>query len=137
MASRVNRKGKAAFVAAFLGFVAWQGLTGFTNLEAGVEDELSHRLRAEYAMELFRGASPQDLAAAGIDSILADQNVTFESMRAVGTRDKMVVRVEIRVNGRPPADGRAVRYYRMSYRIPRGWRIRSETSAIRYYTAIF
>jgi hypothetical protein len=134
-----NFKGRrgAAVAAAVLGFLAWQGLTAFTSLDAGVEEELARRLRAEYAREHFQDLNRADLTDAKVDSILGSQKVSFESLTVVGTLDETVVRVEIRVDGRAPADGKAVRYYRMSYRIPSGWRIRSETGAFTYYTAFF
>lgn len=129
--------GRAIVLAiALLAFGGWRSMTAYADLEAGAAEELSQWLRAEYAREQLRGVESVDaLTPAKVDSLLASQNVTFPSLKARGGPDDMVVRAEVRVGGRPPAE--PVRYYRMTYSTITGWRMKRETYAFAYYTRLF
>jgi len=49
----------------------------------------------------------------------------------------VIVKVQIAVNGGPPPDGDAVRYYRMRYRPLTGWQLGTRTSALSYWLKLF
>lgn len=118
-------------------FGGFRSLTAGADLEPQVAQELARRLGAEYVGQQLRGVAVEDLTPAKVDSVLASQNVTFASIDARGRRNDMVVRAEILVDGRPPADGSHVRYYRVSHGAVTGWRVERETTAFAYYSRIF
>ena len=51
--------------------------------------------------------------------------------------DDVIVKVEIQVDGGPPPDGGAVRYYRMRYRGLSGWTVARRTSVWSYRLKMF
>ena len=62
--------------------------------------------------------------------------VEFASLGAHGSRDTMVVRAEVTVNGGPPPDDRPVRYLFLTTKFGGGWMVMSETSEFNYYEAL-
>lgn len=133
-------RGVPALVAVvlFALFALWRTTSARADLETGAAGELTQWLRAEYARERLAGITDAGTLASGaIDSLIATQNVTFTSIEARGAPDDMIVRIVIQVDGRPPADGREVRYYRMSHSTINGWRLRGETTALAYWLKLF
>lgn len=119
-------------------FYVWRTTAARADLEQGAAQELRIWLRAEYARQyLSRAEEGQPLPPALTDSILAAQNITFPSIKARGTHNDMVVRAEFLLDGKPPPDGKNVRYYRMTYSMVTGWIMKAETYAFSYYLALF
>ena len=63
--------------------------------------------------------------------------VEFVSLSAHGSRDAMVVRSEVTVDGGPPPDGRPVRYLFLTTKVGGGWMVLAESDAFRYYEGLF
>ena len=111
-------------------------------------DEDSHNavrawVASEYAANELAALKPtwydpsrERLAPEIVEAALKEKNVEILSVSSRGRGDEISVRVEVAVLGGKPADGRAVRYYSM-YRDPViGWRMRSEMTALSYYTRL-
>ena len=71
------------------------------------------------------------------DKLLASGKVEIQSIKAHGLVDNTVVRVEFLVDGRPPPDGKSVRYYRMKYSMLLGWTYDREVDAVSYWLALW
>jgi hypothetical protein len=65
------------------------------------------------------------------------KRVQIDSVRARGTGNRVVCRVELSLDGGPPPDGRRVRYIGMSYSLVTGWTYRQESSPVLYYLALW
>lgn len=78
-----------------------------------------------------------DLAQQSADEILNALNVAITSIKAKGGKQEPIVRVEILVDGKPPADGKGVRYYQMKFSPITGWTMGRQVSAFSYYAKIF
>jgi hypothetical protein len=95
------------------------------------------QLQGEYTAMLLSDAEAVAPDAEAVERLLALDQIEFTSVSARGSGENVIVRVEPRVDGQPPPDGRDVRYYRMSYSTVTGWRVRHESRAFRYYTTLF
>ncbi|UCC72210.1 MAG: hypothetical protein JSV86_17875 [Gemmatimonadota bacterium] len=112
-----------------------------STLESEAADELKFWLRSEY---LARGMhdidagqmTEEELEAKG-DELLSLNEIEFRSVKARGRGDDIVVKIDVRVAGALPPDGRPVRYFRMSHSVVTGWRVRRETKALSYYLKLF
>ena len=72
--------------------------------------------------------NPQ-LAQQSANEILAATRVTIPTIKAKGSRREPVVRIEILVDGKPPADGQGVRYYTMRFSSITGWTMGHKVTA--------
>jgi hypothetical protein len=63
-------------------------------------------------------------------------NVDFVSLSAHGSRDAMIVRTEISVDGGPPPDGQPVRFLFLTTKPEGGWMVLSESDSFRYYEVL-
>ena len=63
-------------------------------------------------------------------------NVEFASVAAHGSRDAMVVRTEVSVDGGPPPDERPVRYLFLTTKVGGGWMVLTEADSFQYYSAL-
>ena len=139
---RITLTGWPAVAALVLvaGFLGWSYLASRQTLDTQAGDELKNWLKGEYAgkhLAELRATTPENSQAA-VDRFLDGLNgITFTSLTARGRGDDIVVRAEIRINGQPPGDGRAVRYFRMVHAQLTGWRYRNETTAWSYYLKVF
>lgn len=111
------------------------------TLESEAADELKVWIRSEYLARGLHGVDPgqlteEELQAKG-EELLSLNEVQFTSISARGRGDDIVVKVEIRVSGEEPPDGKPVRYFRMSHSTVTGWRVRRETTALSYYLKLF
>lgn len=95
------------------------------------------QLQGEYASALLPALDPAAPDPEAVERITDLEQLELTSVSARGSGEDVVVRVEPRVNGQVPPDGREVRYYRMSYSALTGWRVRHETTAFGYYTKLF
>ena len=71
------------------------------------------------------------------DQVLAAGRVQITSIRARGSGDHIVCRVEVSVDGHPPPDGRRVRYYAMNYSVLTGWTYEAESSPLVYFLTLW
>lgn len=139
MTAQVKLTGWPAMVVAVLA-VGFYGLTFVISRRTLDDDALApvrQQLQGEYSLVLLPGVDPQQPDPAAVERLLALDRITFASVSARGSGDNVIVRVEPRVDGSPPPDGRSVRYFRMSWSALQGWRLRHETTAFKYYTQLF
>lgn len=121
-------------IAAFGGFRA---LTARADLDGDTRQQLEGWLVGQYTSEYLRTMDQSNPTAADVDSLLTRSTPEIVDLRARGTRRDMIVRTEIRVGGRPPPDGKSVRYWRMEHSQLTGWRLRREVTALSYYLKLF
>lgn len=140
---KVELKGWKAIAAlvVVIAVLAGKFLAERSTLESEAADELKLWLRGEYVSRGLHGVdtsqmSEEELQAKG-EELLALNEVEFASIAARGRGDDVVVKVEIRVSGEEPPDGKPVRYFRMSHSTLTGWRVRHETTALSYYLKLF
>jgi hypothetical protein len=95
------------------------------------------QLQGEYASALLPAVNPAAPDSEAVARLTELDQLELVSVSARGSGEDVVVRVEPRINGRVPPDGKEVRYYRMSYSTLTGWRMRYETTAFSYYTRLF
>lgn len=98
---------------------------------------IRQQLQGETTAALLPGVDPQNPDPTAVDRLTALQRIEFASVSVRGFGSEVIVRVEPRVDGEPPPDGRRTRYYRMTYSTLTGWRLRHESTAWRYYTRRF
>ncbi len=119
--------------------VIWRQSSMKASLDDEAASEINQWLVMRYAADALAkhvghggldDASSLDRAA--LDEILASRQVEIVSIDARGQPDDIVVRVEVRVAGKEPPDGRSVRYFRMSHSLATGWHLRYETGAWSY-----
>jgi hypothetical protein len=124
------------------------GVTGyrFYSRFPTVTDDGREALRLWLAKD-YTGRGPKDLAkrVAAYRAGLPDQpptapavepNVELVSLSAHGSRDAMVVRSQVSVDGGVPPDGQPVRYLFLTTKVGGGWMVMSESDSFRYYTAL-
>jgi hypothetical protein len=140
---KVELKGWKAIaaLAVIVAVLAGKFLAERSTLESEAADELKLWLRGEYVSRGLHGVdtgqmTDEELQAKG-EELLALNEVEFASIAARGRGDDVVVKVEIRVSGEEPPDGKPVRYFRMSHSTVTGWRVRHETTALSYYLKLF
>jgi hypothetical protein len=109
-------------------------------VDDGVREAVRARLLNEYS-----GRGPKDVtrilaeAREGkpVEELqpVAQRDVEFTSIAAHGRMGGMytVVRAEVTVDGGPPPDGRAVRYFSIMEKLGGGWMVVGESDSYRYY----
>lgn len=107
-----------------------------------LEDKLRETIRTELAREYLETAdiekdSPEKFTQKTEEMLKNVERIGFRSIKARGKDDDVVVRMEVLVDGKPPAGKSPVRYFRMEYSVLTGWRYLNETSAFSYYAKIF
>lgn len=124
-------------------FVGYRYVAMRTTLATEAADELRLWLAAGYisqglpALQEAVERGDREAAATQAQDLVAQERIEFASIGARGSRDDVVVRVEILVDGKPPPDGRQVRYFRMRHSLVTGWTMRYETSALAYIFKLF
>jgi len=127
-------------VIALVVIVGLYGLTFVVSRRALGDDGLTpirHQLQGEYAAVLLPGVDPQNPDPAAVERLTALEHIEFASVSVRGFGSDVIVRVEPRVDGAPPPDGRDARYFEMTYSSLTGWRLEHQTTAWRYYTRLF
>jgi hypothetical protein len=128
---------------AVVALVIVAGLYGLTfvvsrrALDDKALEQIRHQLRGEYTAALLPGVDPSHPDPDAVARLTALERIEFASVSVRGFGNDVIVRVEPRVDGEPPPDGRDVRYYRMSHSALTGWRVRHQSTAWRYYTRVF
>lgn len=111
-----------------------------------VSDDGRAALR-EWLVKDYTGRGPKALAKRVADyrAGLPDQplilpaeepHVELVSVSAHGSRDAMIVRTEISVDGGSPPDGQPVRYLFLTTKVGGGWMVLSEGDSAQYYEAL-
>jgi hypothetical protein len=123
-----------------LGFLAFRTFTIRTTLASEATEELKVWLSSDYARLHLDGLDVKNLPKNGkdprIQGLLELDKVEIVSIQARGT-NPVYVKVEIRVAGKEPPDGRPTRYYLMEHSMVTGWRVKREISAFSYYMKLF
>jgi hypothetical protein len=111
-----------------------------------VSDEGQQALRT-WLVKDYTGRGPKDLAKrvadyrAGLpqqplDLPAVEPSVQFVSVSGHGSRDAMIVRTEISVDGGAPPDGQRVRYLFLTTKYEGGWMVLSESNSYQYYETL-
>ncbi len=112
-----------------------------STLQTEAADELKLWVRGEYLSQGLHGIDPEQMTEEELqekgEELLSLSEVQFISISARGRGDDIVVKVEIRVSGQEPPDGKPVRYFRMEHSVVTGWRVLHETTALSYYLKLF
>lgn len=137
--------GRAILVlVAIAGVVIWRQ----SSMKASLDDEAATEIKQWLALRYAAEAMEEHLArektgdasrvdSKSLDRVLESSQVEIVSIDAKGQPDDVVVRVEVRVAGKEPPDGRGVRYFRMSHSLAAGWRLRHETGKWSYRLRLF
>lgn len=139
--TRIELTGWKAIVVAVL-VLAVSGYRFYSRFQT-VSDDGRGALR-EWLVKDYTGRGPKALAKLVADYRAGSPvepsevpavlpNVDFVSLSAHGSRDAMIVRTEISVDGGPPPDGQPVRYLFLTTRPGGGWMVLSESDSFRYY----
>jgi hypothetical protein len=142
--TRIELTGWKAIVVGVL-ILAVSGYRISTRIRT-VSDEGQQALRT-WLVKDYTGRGPKDLAKrvadyrAGLpqqslDLPAVEPNVEFVSVSAHGSRDAMVVRTEISVDGGQPPDGQPVRYLFLTTKYEGGWMVLSESDSFQYYETL-
>lgn len=133
----------AALLVAVLGLWLFARARAYRTLDTEAVDAIRPCLAAAYMwnalgeadrpFERMTAAEQKDFS----DKVLAAGRVRIASIRARGSGDHIVCRVEVSGDGQPPPDGRTVRYYAMRYSALTGWTYEDETSPLLYYLTLF
>jgi hypothetical protein len=125
---------------------------GFLAIQLGlrmhyVDDKMREGVRKELLNE-YSGRGPADAAriveeareGSTVEPVqpLVQRDVEFTSIGAHGKMgaSEILVRAEITVDGGPPPDGRAVRYFRMSQMLGGEWMVIGESDSYFYYSEL-
>jgi hypothetical protein len=131
-------------IVALIGYSGIQMWMRVRTVEDGMRDAVRERLLNEYS-----GRGPRDVArllaearnGTPVESLpeLVQRDVEFTSMAAHGRMGGPVafVRVEVTVDGAPPPDGRAIRYFSVSRKFDGGWMVVGDSDSYRYYRELF
>jgi len=123
-------------VAVFLGYRA---VSARSALEGQQGERLRQHLQGRYtaaALPSLRSAQG-DALPGQVDAVTSFDKIRFTDVGVKGTGKEVVVRVTISVAGKPPPDGKAVRYYRMRHQAIGGWKVVREVGALSWYLNLF
>jgi hypothetical protein len=139
---RIQLRGWHALVG-ILAVVGFTGVQMYVRIRP-VNEAMKEALRTELLNE-YSGRGPKDItrfvaeARAGVPvepvPPVIQRDVEFTSVAARGslTTGIVVVRAEVTVDGGPPPDGRAVRYFRMERKFgSEGWLVLGQTDSYIY-----
>ena len=137
-----------AVIVLVLSFGAYRVHSMQTALDTDGANELKFWISSEYASQITHSL-PEDVSAMSEQQMTetakrlqALERIELTSIHAKGmwSRGKdsdVVVKVDVLVDGQPPPDGIATRYYKMKYSSISGWRVVRETSAWSYRLKLF
>jgi hypothetical protein len=122
--------------------VGFQYFSHNQSLQTGAVDAIKTHLVAEYTRyhlpELQQAATGGTVDETRLEEIagqLNAENIDIVSINARGRGGNYVARVEIRVDGSQPPDGKSVRYFKMSHSTVTGWRVLRESNPWSYHLA--
>ena len=121
-------------------FVAWIAFN-YQRVHATLDTKAMESLRP-WIVGHYTSAAMADTNGKSFDQMTGEEReaysrkianagkVEIKSIQARGTGNNVICRVEVLVDGKPPPDGKSVRYFRMSYSNLIGWTYRYETSEL-------
>jgi len=130
-------------VALLLGFFGLKMWLKIRTVDDGMRDAVREELLKEYS-----GRGPKDVArilqeahdGAPIEEVqpVAQHDVEFTSIEARGSMGARVtlVRADVTVDGGPPPDGQAVRYFRISQKLGGGWMVIGNSDSYSYFSEL-
>ncbi len=86
----------------------------------------------EYLKQKASGGAPQEPPPSDVPI----PRVELVSVKAHGSKDVMVAKVELTVNGGPPPDGRSVRYLDLMRSMDGRWLVVADSNAYHYLTSL-
>ncbi len=86
----------------------------------------------EYLQHRASGGAPQEPPPSDVPI----PKVELVSVKAHGSNDVMVAKVELTVNGGPPPDGRSVRYLDLMRAVDGRWLVVADSDAYHYVTSL-
>ncbi len=111
------------------------------QLDEAALEKIRPFIQGEIITSALGGRDPSDLNKAELKKVgtaaMASNKVEFNNVTARGFGSDRILRVEITVDGKPPPDGRSVRYYRMEYSYLLGWVYHQEVTAFAYWTKLW
>ena len=130
----------AVVVAAILGIVAFQCARRIQTVDNSARFAIGVSLTREYqgrslkeqVHEYVKRRASSGAAEEPSASVVPIPMVELESVRAHGSKDVMVARVEVTVNGGPPPDGRRVRYLDLMRSVDGRWLVVADSDAYHY-----
>jgi hypothetical protein len=137
-----------AAILVVLGFGAYRMHSMQTTLETDAVDELKFWIVSDYARDTL-ASLPKDVNAVSdaqametAEKVRALERIEFTSINAKGMwksgKDSdVVVKVDLRVDGKIPPDGEPTRYYKMRYSSISGWRVVRRTSVWSWRLKLF
>ncbi len=134
---QIKLTGAKAVVAILLvvAFLGYRFFSATSTIETDAAEILKFSLWGQYASQLM--AEKPEPTEETARRALALDNIQFPEIHGRGTPRDMIVRVRIVVDGSPPPEGRAVRYFRMEYSQLTKWRYLRETTAFAYHLNFF
>lgn len=145
MSATLKLKGWKAVVALIIigsGWVLWR-LNMESTFDTGAVETLKPWIRADFARKVLKDAGTTSVdtmseaeAEAFTSRLLAAHNVELDVQTAHGSGERVVLKVEVMVDGKPPPDGKTIRYYSMRYSAITGWSYNRETDAVAYWLAV-
>ncbi|MBD3242215.1 MAG: hypothetical protein GF331_16605 [Chitinivibrionales bacterium] len=141
--ARISGLPAVLILVAIAAFGLWRRASMKASLNDEAAAELKGWLAARYAAEALgkhtRGGTidASELDREALDEVLRSGQVEIVSIDAKGDPDDVIVRVEIRIAGEEPPDGKSIRYYRMTHSLATGWYVRRETGKWSYRLKLF
>lgn len=125
------------FLLCFIGFRTLQ----HRSLDSEGKDAVKQYIQFEYFREMtgeLEGKNLKDIEPGEIESSIdRAESVEIVDIRAKGSGDDTIIRVEYTVDGEDPEEGESPLYLKASYSTITGWIIKWEVSSISYYLRLF
>lgn len=139
---KIQLTGRKALVVLFivLAIGGYRYYTRQTTVDAGAKEKIQTWLFSEYARKALgkiKTEGIENLTEAEVEGVLNLEKIQIKSIKARGRRDDVVVRVEFMVDGKPPPDGKSVRYFKMRHSLITGWSMKRNTTALSYYLKLW
>lgn len=110
------------------------------SLEDSGRQAIIAHLKGDYIRQAMAGVTvgtnPSADTAVGRAALRAD-SITLASVALHGFGSTVVARVEPRVAGGPPPDGRTVRYIRLKHSLVTGWMVWTDSDAVMYWLTLW
>lgn len=123
-------------LAGVLAFGAWRYVAAHQTIDSGARAQIQVQLTARYVKRAVGNVSQGSLSAENVQEMLKAGRVEIRSLRARGSPDEMIARVEATVDGQVPPDGESVTYWRLSHSSLLGWRVERSATALDWWLAL-
>lgn len=122
--------------AGVLAFGAWRFVAAYQTIDSGARAQIQAQLTARYVRHAVANVADGNVSPENVKELLSSGRVEIRSLRARGSPDDMVVRVEATVDGQTPPDGEAISYWRLSHSSLLGWRVEREARVFDWWLAL-